>query len=293
MEHMDQEWNLWVVGGDLRQRALARLLREDGHTVHIAGLECEGLATEPLGPGLALAHCVILPLPVTRAEGILHTPLNRGPVALSDLLDRLEPGQILCGGLVSREVRAEGEKRGLRVFDYYALEECMVANAVPTAEGAVQVAMEELPFTLHSTRVLVLGFGRVGKLTAHRMRALGARVTVAASRYEDLAWAAAYNYESIRLENLSCELGGFQLIVNTIPARVLDSRRLDWVNPEAFLLDLASAPGGVDREKAEALGLRVLQAPGLPGRTAPVTAAMAIRDSVYHILWELEEGNDG
>lgn len=43
----------------------------------------------------------------------------------------------------------------------------MVANAVPTAEGAVQVAMEELPFTLHSARVLILGFGRVGKLTAH------------------------------------------------------------------------------------------------------------------------------
>ena len=39
----------------------------------------------------------------------------------------------------------------------------MVANAVPTAEGAVQVAMEELPFTLHSARVLILGFGRVGE----------------------------------------------------------------------------------------------------------------------------------
>ena len=63
-------------------------------------------------------------------------------------------------------MRAAGEQRGLRVFDYYAREECMVANAVPTAEGAVQVAMEELPFTLHSARVLILGFGRVGKLTA-------------------------------------------------------------------------------------------------------------------------------
>lgn len=51
----------------------------------------------------------------------------------------------------------------------------MVANAVPTGEGAVQVAMEELPFTLHSARVLILGFGRVGKLTAHRMGALGPR----------------------------------------------------------------------------------------------------------------------
>ncbi len=293
MEEMERDWNLWVVGGDQRQRALARLLREDGHTVHIAGLECEGLATEPLGPGLALAHCVILPLPVIRTAGILHTPLSRGPLALSDLLDRLEPGQILCGGLVPQALWSEGARRGLRVFDYYAREECMVANAVPTAEGAVQLAMEELPFTLHSARVLVLGFGRVGKLTAHRMRAMGAKVTVAASRYEDLAWAAAYHYESIRLERLSCELGGFQLVVNTIPAQVLDSRRLDWVNPETVLLDLASAPGGVDREKAEALGLRVLHAPGLPGRTAPVTAAMAIRDAVYHILWELEEGNDG
>ncbi len=160
--------------------------------------------------------------------------------------------------------------------------------ALPTAEGAVQVAMEELPFTLHSARVLILGFGRVGKLTAHRMGALGAKVTVAAKSYEDLAWAAAYGHEAVRLEGLTCELGGFDLIVNTIPALVLPRQRLQWVSPAAFLLDLASAPGGVDRAGAQELGLRVLSAPGLPGRTAPVTAAAAIRDAVYHILWELE-----
>ena len=43
MKWMDRERSFWVIGGDLRQRALARLLREDGHTVHIAGLEGEGL----------------------------------------------------------------------------------------------------------------------------------------------------------------------------------------------------------------------------------------------------------
>ena len=285
---MDRDRNIWVVGGDLRQRALARLFREDGHTVHIAGLEGEGLAPERIGPEIALAHCVILPLPVTRREGIVHTPLSEETLRLADLLDCMEAGQLLCGGLVSPAVRWAGERKGLRVEDYYAREECRIANAVPTAEGAVQVAMEELPFTLHSARVLILGFGRVGKLTAHRMGALGARVTVAAGSYEDLAWAAAYGYETSRLETLSCELGGFDLLVNTIPAQVLDERRLERVRPEAFLLDLASAPGGVDRTAAGALGLRVLQAPGLPGRTAPVTAAAAIRDAVYHILWERE-----
>ena len=164
----------------------------------------------------------------------------------------------------------------------------MVANAVPTAEGAVQVAMEELPFTLHTARVLILGFGRVGTLTAHRMSALGAKVTVAAKDYEDLAWAAAYGCETIYLKGLSFELGGFDIIVNTIPAVILDGTKLRWVDPGAFLLDLASAPGGIDRTAAKELGLRVMQAPGLPGRTAPVTAAAAIRDAVYHILWELE-----
>lgn len=288
IDWMDQERNFWVVGGDLRQRALARLLREDGHTVHVAALEGEGLAAEPLGPGLALAHCVILPLPVTRQGELLHTPLSREEVTLPQLLDWLEPGQVLCGGLVSAQAEEAAQARGLRLLDYYAREECMVANAVPTAEGAVQVAMEELPFTLHSARVLVLGFGRVGKLTAHRMGALGAKVTVCAQGYADLAWAAAYGHETMWLEKLAWELGGYDLIVNTIPAQVLDCRRLWWVNPGAFLLDLASAPGGVDQAAAKERGLRVLQAPGLPGRTAPVTAAAAIRDAVYHILWELE-----
>ena len=272
MERMDRERNFWVVGGDQRQQALVRLLRDDGHTVHLTALEDPG--AEPLGPGVSLAHCVILPLPVTGQGGAIHAPLSRSTVTLPSVLRCMEPGQILCGGMVSKAVRRAGKERGLRVFDYYAREECMVTNAVPTAEGAVQVAMEELPITLHN---------------AHRMGVLGAKVTVAARDYEDLAWASAYGYEAAKLETLSYELGGMDLVVNTIPAQVLDARRLSFLNPEAFILDLASSPGGVDREAALALGLRVLQAPGLPGRTAPVTAAAAIRDAVYHILWELEE----
>ena len=133
MEWMDRERKFWLVGGDRRQQALARLLEEDGHTVHVTALEGEGLRPEPLGPGTALAHCVLLPLPVTQGKGLLHTPLSKETLPLETLLAVLEPGQILCGGLVSPSVRRAAEKRGLRVFDYYAREECMVANAVPTA----------------------------------------------------------------------------------------------------------------------------------------------------------------
>lgn len=133
MEWMDRERNFWLVGGDGRQLALAKLLEEEGHTVHVSALEGENLAPEPLGPGLTLAHCVILPLPVTQAEGLLHTPLSGEKLPLSTLLAHLSPGQILCGGLVKDADRQAAEDQGLRVFDYYAREECMVANAVPTA----------------------------------------------------------------------------------------------------------------------------------------------------------------
>ena len=131
---MQKERNFWVVGGDLRHRALARLLREDGHTVHLAAVRGEGLEPESLGPALRLAHCVILPLPVTGKDpDALHAPLSDEPVPLAGLLDLLEPGQLLCGGLASPAVREAAASRGLRLADYYQREECQIANAVPTA----------------------------------------------------------------------------------------------------------------------------------------------------------------
>ena len=169
----------------------------------------------------------------------------------------------------------------------------LIAAALPTAEGAVQLALEELTTTLQGARVLILGFGRVGRLTAHRMASLGAKVTVSARGYGELAWASAYGYETIPLTGLGWELGAFALVVNTVPAPVLDEKRLAWADPGVFLLDLASAPGGISQEAAKARGLRLTRAPGLPGRTAPVTAAAAIRDSVYHILREEEEKKHG
>ena len=134
MEAMERERNFWIVGGDLRHRALARLLREEGHTVHLAAVRGEGVVPEPLSPVLRLAHCVILPLPVTEPdEETLHTPLSPEPVSLSALLDLLEPGQLLCGGMAAPAVEAAVQARGMRLADYYEREECKVANAVPTA----------------------------------------------------------------------------------------------------------------------------------------------------------------
>ncbi len=148
--------------------------------------------------------------------------------------------------------------------------------------------MEELPVTIHGARVLVMGFGRVGNLTAHRFHALGAKVSVAARRWSALAWAEAYGYETERIGYLDDFLCGYDLIVNTAPGQVLGREQLSRLRPGCLVIDLASKPGGVDMEAAASLGVPVIWALSLPGKVAPVTSGKIIRDTVYNILSELE-----
>ena len=288
---MRHELNFWVVGGDLRHAKLAQLLAEDGHTVHTYALgepqeSVSGLCPEAVLDQADRADCVILPLPVAGEGGLLNAPLSLSQYPLETILDRLSPGQLLCGGRVDPQVHALAQARGLTVHDYFTREELAVANAVPTAEGAIQLAMEHLPTTIHGARVLVLGFGRVGRLTAQRFQALGARVSAAARSCGQLAWARAMGLGAEQLESLGGWLCGYDLVINTIPARVLDRAALEELKPDCLILDLASKPGGVDLGAAGALGLTVVWALSLPGKVAPVTAGAAIKDTVYNLLRE-------
>lgn len=277
----------------MRQAKLAQLLAEDGHTVHLYALHADppddlpGLIHTDCLEHIQKADCIVLPLPVSRDPGMLNAPFSPDPQPLAPILDLLSPTQFLCGGRPDPELLAMTEDRGLTFRDYFAREELAVANAVPTAEGALQLAMEHLPITIHGARVLVLGFGRVGRFTAQRFAALGARVSVAARKYEQLAWAQAMGLGTEHLEQLAGWLCGYNLVVNTVPARVLGRRELEDLRRDCLVLDLASKPGGVDLEAAGDLGLTVIWALSLPGKVAPVTAGAAIKTTIYNMLHEL------
>ncbi len=289
---MKHELNIWVVGGDLRQAKLAQLLAEDGHTVHIYALgepqeQIPGLTAEPSLRQTGLADCVVLPLTISDENGLLNAPLSPSSHPLIPILDCLSPRQFVCGGRVNQPILDLAEERGLTIHDYFAREELAVANAVPTAEGAVQLAMEHLPITIHGSKVLVIGFGRVGRLTAQRFQALGARVSIAARKYDQLAWAQAIGFGAEHLAQLKGWLCGYDLIVNTVPVQVLGQEELEDLKPDCLILDLASKPGGVDLAAAGGLGLTVIWALGLPGKVAPVTAGAAIKSTIYNMLREI------
>lgn len=285
---MIRRYNIWVAGGDERQGALARMLAEDGHTVHSYGLErVPGLVCERSLRGLERADCLILPLPAAGEDGSLHAPLSDRSHRLEELLAAMRPGTPVCAGMVDGALQRMAQDCGLPLRDYLQREELAVLNAVPTAEGAIQIAMERLPITLHDSRVMLVGFGRIGRLLAPRLLGLGATVTVAARSHAQQALARAMGCGAEGLEGLKEWLCSYDLLINTVPAPVLGVEELAALKEGALVLDLASRPGGVDFTSAAALGVQTVWALSLPGKVAPVSAGRYIKETVYHILEEM------
>ena len=280
-----------LCGGDERIARLASMFVEDGHGVRAWAME-----DAPLAEGvrecasadecISGAHCVVLPMPLTARRGFLNAPFSKRPRCLGEVFTAVRPGSLVCAGGVTAEARELAEECGARLADYGALESFRAVNSLATAEGAIEAAMAATDVTLCGTPCLVIGFGRIGKLLAHRLRGLGAEVTVSARRLDDLAWIDAFGYRGLRTNRLAGRLGSFRVVFNTVPNMVLTEELLRELPRECVLLELASQPG-FDRAAAEARGLKCIAAPGLPGRAAPETAARAIKLTLEKI-WEEE-----
>ena len=112
-------------------------------------------------------------------------------------------------------------------------------------------------------------------------------MTVSARTYRDLAWIEAYGYGAERTDQLEGWLCGYDLVINTVPARILTRSLLEDLTPGCLVIDLASKPGGVDFEAAADLGVKAVWALSLPGKVAPVSSGRILRDTIYHMLQEL------
>ncbi len=261
--------NFHIMGGDIRQLYLADYIRKKGFTV----------STSYLGdshPPQWQADILILPLPVTRDQKTLHTPLSKAKLSL-EVIEEQFCGNHLFGGMLPAHISG---------IDYFAAEEVTLANAVPTVEGALALAIANTSFTLWGQSVLILGAGRIGQLLARRLSAMGAKVTVAARRAESLALIRNDGAEARLYEDVNWER--YRLIFNTVPQPILKEEQLKKFPRGALLMELASAPGGFDKELAVSLGLHVLNAQGLPGKYAPETAAAIIGDYILKEMDPLE-----
>lgn len=276
-----------VIGGDLRQVVAANALASDGYPVCCYLTEKNGISAlvrqvNSLEEAMEDTDVVVLPLPVSTDDKTVRNQQSLLP--FEELFQYHTP--LFLGGKAGPNLLHCANSMNCRFEDYFLREELNVLNAIPTAEGAIAIAMEELSRTLHGSRCLVLGFGRIGKVLAHQLRGLGAKVTCGARKPADLAWIEAYGYDSLHIQKLSGKLCQYDVIFNTAPALILSKDNLKQTKPEVVLIDLASKPGGIDFTGAKELNRTAIWALSLPGKVAPLTAGLIIKDTILHLLQE-------
>ncbi|MBP1560631.1 MAG: dipicolinate synthase subunit DpsA [Oscillospiraceae bacterium] len=287
-----------VAGGDLRFVTLAERLAEQ-YTVYAAGFDRNAAMfsriklIKSLGELKVKADYAVLPLPASPDGVTVNTPCSDTPLLLEDVAAAVKQGGTVFGGLLSPEVRQLFDKKGISTEDYSKREEFAVLNAVATAEGAIQAAMEELAVTLSGRKILILGAGRIAKVLIKQLSGFGTEITVAARKFSDLAWAEIYGCGAVHINEIDDLLGRFDIIFNTVPAVILDENRLKKLGGDCLVIDLASKPGGVDFDTASCLGIRTMWLLSLPGKTAPVTSGEIIAETVKNILSERRAQNDG
>lgn len=285
-----------VLGGDLRNVKLAGMLADDGNRVYSFGQDrsdeilddgriekCTSLKT-----AMEKAQVIIGPVPFSSNEDFINTPFAHDKIMIDDLM-KTNKGKIFISGSIKDDLKKKLDEKYMEVIDIMKRDDLAILNTIATAEGTIEVAIKNTDKILQGSRVLILGFGRVGKIVANKFSKMSALVTCAARKVSDLAWIKAYGYNSLNINDMLYDLKEFDIIINTVPQIILRERELKHIDAEALLIDLASSPGGIDGKMAKSMGLNFIWALALPGRIAPSSSAKFIKDTVYTILEEMSK----
>ncbi len=286
--------NFAVIGGDLRIIKLAKMLAEEGNAVYTYGLEkAEELKTtkniifcEKLNRAIEDTEVVIGPIPFSSNGEDINSPFSENTISIRELMYSIN-AKILIAGSITPEIYDLANDEYIEIIDIMKREELAVLNTISTAEGAIEIAISNTNKIIHGSQVLILGFGRIGKVLARKMAGLSAKITCAARKDEDLAWIKAYGHKATNINTLGSNLSQYDIIINTVPHLILTPERLQYVNQECLLIDLASNPGGIDKKTVKERELKLVWALALPGKVAPVTTAEFIKDTIHNILKEV------
>ncbi len=278
-----------VIGGDMRLYYLYEALKEDGCSVSGYALasptgqsaQCEST----LYGVLENSDAVILPYPISPDGVFLNTPTEH-KIPLCELFSAISEFNInnIFAGAVKLQTEELARVYGISLRDYGADEALTQKNALCTVEGALGILISELPITINGSVFTVLGYGRIGRIMSQRLKALGAEVNAVARKSKDLAMMSIDGVRAYSYDALDLSIKDAAAVINTVPAMILDENALSGVCSDTLILDLASSPGGVDREAAKRLEKRVIWALSLPGKTSPKSAALIIKETITEAL---------
>ncbi len=278
--------NFFIIGGDSRQLYMADYLENLGYEVQIYGLpESKRYCCKNLSHPINNYKNILLPLPVSR-DGKHIFSIVSVKESIDELVCLLNENHRIFAGMISNTLKAKLEKNNSKVYDYFKREDVTVMNAVPTVQGILKTIIDNIEYTINSSKIAIFGYGRIGSLTADVLSSIGADITVCARSYSDLAKAKTKGYNTCFIKNSDNNAEEYNIVINTVPAVVINKAMLQKIRKDCLIIDVASTPYGVDYVAASELELNTILCPSLPGKVAPKTAGEIIANGVINIIKE-------
>ncbi|GAA5415155.1 dipicolinate synthase subunit A [Paraliobacillus ryukyuensis] len=289
---MDQTIRMAIIGGDARYLDMIKKLNEnDNLSMELVGFDQldQGFAgvkkTNFSGLEVEKLDVVVLPIPGINENGMIDTVFSNDHIQFSeDWFKRLPNHTTIFTGITTPYLEKMIQKTAMHLIPLMNRDDVAIYNSIPTAEGTIMLAIQHTNFTIHQANICVLGFGRVGMSVASRFHALGAKVAVGARNPADIARITELGIQSFHMDDIIAYTGQCDILINTIPAKVVTEPALKELKLNALVIDLASKPGGIDFLYAKKRGIKVIHALGLPGIVAPKTAGEILGNIINQLI---------
>lgn len=258
-----------IIASDMRQIYMEQMLCDRGYRTLLWDMRGEEDEREP--ENFWQCSRYILPVPVSR--------MRHPDRVVEGLESRADDIETCFGGAFPGEMRERLERAGIAVTDVLKDPRVALRNAVATAEGTVAELLALMPVNMEGAHIMVLGFGKCGRLIAEKLYCMGAYVSVAIRSEKARQMAGLYGFQTHDIQK-EIPFAKIDAVVNTVPAMVMDRERLDCLPDGCVVVDIASAPGGCDGAYCREKQIPYKLALGLPGRYAPKTSAEILLDAM-------------
>lgn len=280
-------YSISLLGGDLRQYYTANyLINKEMNVSYWGNNEFQKFNNIKSAPSLEYAlkqNVLICPVPFSKDNYKLTSNCEQ-EIKLSELYKNLSKDQLLIGGNIPKDIINICSEKQVSYYDYMNSESLGLINAEITAEGLICEILSKTPFILQNTDVLLLGYGKCGKMIANKLDALGCNITVCDCQPLMRALSISFGYKTISNDELKSQIPLCKILINTVPSSVLEKSDYSYLSKDCTIFDIASMPGGIDKKITEQLNIPTYHCLGLPGKTAPLTAGEAIGENIYNHL---------
>lgn len=290
---MFKNFTMLIIGGDARYLEVIEKLSSDGATVFLIGFDqipvpgTRIIKSNMDDMDFSCIDAILLPIAGTELDGNVETPFSHENVYLTkDMLTKTPEHCVVYTGTTNPFLNHAVKSAKRKLVSLYARDDIAILNSIPTAEGTLQLAMEQTETTIHGSHVMVLGFGRVGMTVARLFAAAGADVSVCVRKTADVARGTEMGLTPVLIKNLQKCMDDVDIAINTIPHQILDKDVISTMKKTALIIDLASKPGGTDFSFAVETGVKAIHALGLPGKVAPKSAGRIMANVLEDLLVE-------